>query len=79
MKRIITILAFASLSFTLPTDTASDFCQGWEDGYCEGWKDVRGQLAGCPYPPGCPWVPQHLDNYKGGYNQGFKRGRKDAQ
>ena len=22
---------------------ASDYCNGWLDGYCEGWKDVKRQ------------------------------------
>ena len=79
MKGMITMLALASLSFTLPTHTASDFCQGWKDGYCEGWKDVKGQLAGCPYPAPCAWSPNIPDTYTSGYNQGFKKGRKDAK
>lgn len=79
MKRMITMLALASLSFTLPTDTVSDFCQGWEDGYCEGWKDVKGQFAICPVTPVCPIAAVGQNTYKGGYNRGFKAGMRAAQ
>ena len=77
MKRLIILLAIISLSFTTSND--SNYCKGWEDGYCEGWKDVKGQLAGCPYPAPCAWSPNIPDTYTSGYNQGFKKGRKDAE
>jgi hypothetical protein len=54
------------------------FCQGFEDGYKEGYCDGR---FGC-IPPVCPVCPvttiyERTDNYKDGYNRGFKRGLAD--
>ena len=57
---------------------ASDFCEGWEDGYCEGWKDVKGQYAICPITPICPIPEIGQDSYRGGYNRGFKAGMRAA-
>ena len=57
----------------------TEFCEGWEDGYCEGWKDVKGQFSICPVTPICPIPPIGKDNYKGGYNEGFKAGMKKAR
>ena len=58
---------------------ASDFCDGWEDGYCEGWKDVKAQHAICPITPICPIPEVGQDTYRGGYNRGFKAGSRAAQ
>lgn len=58
---------------------ASEFCEGWEDGYCEGWKDVKGQLALCPLTPLCPLPELGQDSYRGGYNRGFKAGMRAAR
>ena len=54
------------------------YCEGWEDGYCEGWKDVKGQYAICPITPICPIPEIGQDNYRGGYNRGFKAGSRAA-
>jgi hypothetical protein len=56
----------------------SEFCEGWEEGYCEGWKDVKGQYAICPITPICPIPEIGQDNYRGGYNRGFKAGTRAA-
>lgn len=41
----VVLTAFNSINTLEPTKTevitASDYCDGWEDGYCEGWKDVK--------------------------------------
>ena len=55
-----------------------EFNEGWKDGYCEGWKDVKGQHAYCPYAPYPPYPPYGKDNYRGGYNMGFKAGMRAA-
>jgi len=56
----------------------TEFCEGFDDGFCEGYKDVKGQFVVCPVPPVCPVPGVGLDNYKGGYNTGFKAGQKKA-
>ena len=77
------VLTAFTTSNTNPTKTevtlASDFCEGWEDGYCEGWKDVKGQMALCPLTPLCPLPELGQDTYRGGYNRGFKAGSRAAQ
>lgn len=57
------------------------YYEGWDDGYCEGWKDVKGKMAYCPYPPYPPYpqYPKSVESYRDGYNDGFKRGMKDAE
>jgi len=67
-----------SNSFEISTVYKSEFCEGWEDGYCEGWKDVKGQYAICPITPICPIHEIGQDNYRGGYNRGFKAGSRAA-
>lgn len=92
MKKVILVLAvilgvsqvFSSVNFTNADQTKTskiqtDFCKGWEDGYCEGWKDVKGQFAVCPVEPVCPVPNVGANTYKGGYNKGFKAGRKKAK
>jgi len=56
-----------------------DYCDGWEEGYCEGWKDVKGQYSVCPVAPVCPVPEVGKDDYKGGYNRGFKKGMSAAK
>ena len=57
----------------------TDYCDGWEEGYCEGWKDVKGKYAICPIAPICPIAEIGKDDYRGGYNRGFKAGIKAAK
>ena len=89
MKNSIFLLAIITQFLIITAFTASsqdnteivcveDFCDGWEDGYCEGWKDVKGQLALCPVAPICPVPDIGQNTYRGGYNKGFKAGRKAA-
>ena len=89
MKKIILILSIISMfavttAFTTKTTEVenitlvSNFCDGWADGYCEGWKDVKGQFAICPVTPICPIAQVGQDNYKSGYNRGFKAGSRAA-
>jgi hypothetical protein len=76
MKRIlILIICCMFFSFTIK----SDFKDGFSDGYCEGWKDVKGQMAICPITPVAPIPKINQNTYKGGYNAGFKKGRKKAK
>jgi hypothetical protein len=56
----------------------SEFCKGFEDGFCEGYKDIKGAYANCPVTPICPIPEVGKDNYKGGYNTGFKTGMRKA-
>jgi len=73
MKKLLIILVLMLFSFS-----SSDFEQGWEDGFCSGWKDVRGQFTVCPVTPVAPVPKVGMDNYKGGFVEGFKRGTRDA-
>ena len=79
----VVLTAFNSINTLEPTKTevitASDYCDGWEDGYCEGWKDVKGQYAICPITPICPIPKIGKDGYRGGYNRGFKAGMRKAR
>ncbi len=87
MKKLILIVAvLATMSFSIQENTCfdnaphstefSDYCDGWEDGYCEGYKDVKGQYAICPITPICPIAKIGTNNYRGGYNRGFKAGMR---
>ncbi|MCL2329512.1 MAG: hypothetical protein FWC39_13510 [Bacteroidetes bacterium] len=84
-NRILAIFAIIAMGFIFSSATPniSSYCDGWEDGYCEGWKDVKGQFAICPIPPICP-IPEincdggNQNNYRCGYNRGFKQGMRDA-
>lgn len=91
MKKIVFLFLLFTCSITFSNselpfyevsseiDTKTEFCKGWEEGYCEGWKDVKGQFSICPVTPICPIPPIGKDNYKGGYNEGFKAGMKKAR
>jgi hypothetical protein len=57
----------------------SDYSQGFEDGHCEGFKSIRGQFTVCPVAPVAPVPKVGEDTYRGGYNAGFLRGRRDAR
>lgn len=91
MKKLLFVIGLVasmptltSFSYREPNSTEinviykSEFCEGWEDGYCEGWKDVKGQYAICPITPICPIPEIGQDNYRGGYNRGFKAGTRAA-
>lgn len=58
----------------------SDFCTGWKSGYIDGYCFEQG-IDNCIAPPSPPCgIPQvGLNNYKGGYQQGFIRGLKDYE
>ena len=58
---------------------ASEFCNGWEDGYCEGWRDVKGANSICPLTPLCPLPELFKDRYRDGYHRGFRAGYRAAQ
>jgi len=74
---LITLISLSILySFTSPGD---NYDRGWKEGYCEGWKDVKGEFAICPIAPIAPIAEIGMDTYKGGYNRGFKKGRKKAK
>jgi hypothetical protein len=77
---IMTAFTSSNIKNSVNTEVTykSDFCKGWEEGYCEGWKDVKGQYAICPITPICPIPEIGQDTFKGGYNRGFKAGRKKA-
>lgn len=74
------LTAFNSTNTNNLKEVKSEYHEGWDDGYCEGWKDVKGKHAYCPYPPYPPYpkYPKSIDSYQDGYNDGFKRGMRDA-
>ena len=81
---LVSLIAFSnseSLSDNInpEIEVQTSFCEGWDEGYCEGWKDVKGQYSVCPVTPVCPVPPIGKNNYKGGYNEGFKAGMKKAR
>lgn len=66
----------------LNTEVAkTEYQKGFADGHCEGWKDEKGKYAHCPYPPypDYPEYPKKSTSYRDGYNDGFKRGIRDAR
>ncbi|MEE8564935.1 MAG: hypothetical protein V3S79_00970 [Candidatus Thermoplasmatota archaeon] len=78
-KKIVLLTALAiSLSFAFTLNFGTSFCEGWKDGHCEGWKDIKGQYSVCPIAPICPIPAIGQDTYRGGYNAGFKAGRRAA-
>lgn len=85
MKHLIIIMfallmltaAAPEVTFLTPVGT-SEFCDGFADGFTAGWQDVKGQFAIAPPTPVCPVAGVGQENYKGGYNAGFKAGRKKA-
>lgn len=71
-KLLIILLATVSLSFT----AATNYCNGFEEGYKAGWCDDD---YGCiePIVPVCPVMRiNDKDTYRDGYNRGFKMGIK---
>ena len=79
MKKVLLVLTvLLCVSMVKPLET-TPFNEGFEDGWCEGYKDVKGQLTICPIAPIAPLPPIDANTYKGGYNIGFKAGRKKAQ
>lgn len=82
MKRISLFLLTIGIGITLMSYEPipySDFCDGWSDGYCEGYKSVEGQYATCPTAPACPTATIGKSTFKGGYNLGYEKGKKDAK
>jgi hypothetical protein len=77
MRKIISIISIVLLSTSFTAD--DDYTDGFKDGHCDGWKDVKGQFAICPIAPVAPIPDIGMDNYKGGYIKGFKRGYSDAK
>ena len=77
MKKIITILAIASLSlFSGATEKQSSWCEGFNDGWKAGYCYQRPNCLP-PLAPLCP-LPTVFEenNYEGGYNRGFATGLK---
>lgn len=57
---------------------ASEFCDGFEQGYSTGYKKSSGSSMN-PFPPMCPMEPmKHLNDpesdFEFGYTIGFQRG-----
>lgn len=75
MKKIFLIFAFILIT----SFTVSDFCQGYTDGFCSGFRDIKGDFVVCPVAPVCPVPDVGKDNYRGGYNEGFKKGQSVAK
>lgn len=77
MKKVKLVL-IGLLFVALSAFSGSEFEDGFEEGHCEGYRDVKGQFVTCPVAPVAP-VPQvNQDTYRGGYNAGFKKGRRKA-
>lgn len=77
----LTLTAYTPIKFNdnkIEVTLMEDYCDGWEDGYCEGWKDVKGSFSICPITPICPIPEIGKDDYRSGYNRGFKAGYRDA-
>jgi len=78
-KGLITLvfgLAFASVAF------ASDFCDGFEQGYITGHKQAKGTSLS-PLVPLCPLQPlkgfsDPKSDFEHGYTIGFKKGTVDG-
>jgi hypothetical protein len=92
MSLLILLVFFGVSSFHTSRDFEGDnmlkkesleskYNEGFKDGHCEGWKDEKGKYAYCPYPPypEYPEYPKSSDSYRDGYNDGFKRGIRDAR
>ncbi len=82
MKRftilLLTIAMFISLN-AFESKPSSDFCDGWKVGHCRGTQSVKGEYYPCPVTPVCPIAPIGKNDYYGGYDLGYARGKKDAQ
>tara|TARA_R110002167_G_scaffold11861_4_gene51358 strand:+ start:1561 stop:1803 length:243 start_codon:yes stop_codon:yes gene_type:complete len=77
MRNIIFVLVSLVTGLSVMAQS-SEYREGFGDGYCEGWKDVKGQYYYCPYAPYPPYPDYGKDHYRGGYNRGFKKGRRSA-
>lgn len=71
----LALFLFGGVSF-ISSDTV--YCDGWEDGYAEGYcyNEDYGCLA--PIAPLCPIPKINRNQYKDGYNRGFKQGLNDG-
>ena len=59
----------------IETNIASDFCDGWEDGYQDA-------LDGClkiGVTPVCPVAPVGKNSYKHGYGMGYAKAQKKCE
>ena len=74
--QILTLFALSAVTDKSVYDT--EFCSGWADGFDAGYKDVKGQFSVPPATPVCPVPMAGQEPYKYGYNQGFKKGRCQA-
>lgn len=74
MKKLPLIIG---LLFLTSFVSASEYCEGWSDGYKAG---VCFEKIGCvpPVPPVCPVIRYYesYDSYKDGYKRGFSEGLK---
>ena len=76
MKSIKAVLLLLLMLTSFSIHSQTDFCKGWKDGYKEGYCYGK---YGCvsPVAPVCPVPNVGEDNYKGGYNRGFLKGKSD--
>jgi hypothetical protein len=58
---------------------ASDFSEGWTQGFAAGWKQVRGPASLAPLPPLPPLPPLGENDYKDGFAAGTLAGAEAAQ
>lgn len=82
MKRftllLLTIAMFISLN-AFESKPYSDFCDGFEYGYVRGVRSVKGDNYPAPTTPTCPIAPIGKNDYDGGYDIGYAKGKKDAE
>lgn len=66
-----------SLLFVSLSVQASDFCQGYADGYYEGYCYDLGDECR-PEPVACPYPSAEEDDYSGGFRRGLTDGLVEA-
>ncbi|MCH8323383.1 MAG: hypothetical protein IIB64_09995 [Proteobacteria bacterium] len=84
MKSTLAVLVLASafLLYTASPAVASDFCNGFKQGYETGYKQAKGTGLN-PLTPLCPLQPlkgfgDPESDFEHGYTVGFKKGTQDG-
>lgn len=76
------ILAFVFLAFQWTSAYASQFCDGFEQGYISGYKQAKNASL-APLVPLCPLQPLKRfgdpeSDFEHGYTIGFRRGMAEG-